>query len=143
MAGSVFGKIAERVYAKDLRLDLMAAADSTSCAIPTVKAGNLNETLCVLDKLDIPVQQNFDTTQERELWGQAEQTPDAVTLQQRDLKPDQVPSVIGMGAKDAVYLLESQGLKVRVNGVGKVKRQSIAAGSRLVKGQTVSLQLRQ
>lgn len=143
MAGSVFGKIAERVYAKDLRLDLMAAADSTSCAIPTVKAGNLNETLCVLDKLDIPVQQNFDTTQKRELWGQAEQTPDAVTLQQRDLKPDQVPSVIGMGAKDAVYLLESQGLKVRVNGVGKVKRQSIAAGSRLVKGQTVSLQLRQ
>lgn len=40
-----------------------------------------------------------------------------------------VPSVVGMGAKDAVYLLESKGLKVNLVGVGKVKSQSIANGS--------------
>ena len=50
-----------------------------------------------------------------------------------------MPSVIGMGAKDAVYLLEKQGLKVRISGVGRVKRQSIAGGSRVVKGQTILL----
>ena len=53
-----------------------------------------------------------------------------------------MPSVVGMGAKDAVYLLESKGLKVRLNGIGKVRNQSIAGGSRLVRGQTIALTLR-
>ena len=50
-------------------------------------------------------------------------------------------SVVGMGAKDAVYLLERKGLRVRLNGVGKVRSQSIPGGSRLVRGQTISLTL--
>ena len=142
MAGSVFGKIAERVYAKDLRLDLANAIDSTTNVIPSVKTGNLNETLLVLDELDIPVLQDFHKSKDKNLWGHAGQTPDGVVLQEKDFAANLVPSVIGMGAKDAVYLLESQGLRVRLSGVGKVRRQSIAAGNRLVKGQTISLQLR-
>lgn len=52
-----------------------------------------------------------------------------------------MPSVVGMGAKDAVYLLERKGLRVRLNGIGKVRSQSIPGGSRLVRGQTISLTL--
>jgi hypothetical protein len=47
-----------------------------------------------------------------------------------------------MGAKDAVYLLESYGLKVRLMGLGKVKAQSIPAGSPVRKGQTITLTLK-
>ncbi len=47
-----------------------------------------------------------------------------------------------MGAKDAVYLLESCGLKVRLSGIGKVSVQSVPPGNRVVKGETVSLTLR-
>ena len=54
---------------------------------------------------------------------------------------DFVPSVIGMGARDAVYLLESRGIKVNLVGVGKVKSQSIANGTRVRKGQTIVLHL--
>ena len=57
MAGSVFGRIAERVYAKDLRLNLANAVDSTTNVIPVVKTGNLDETLRVLAELDIQIQQ--------------------------------------------------------------------------------------
>ena len=39
MAGSVFSRIAERVYAKDLTLRLEDAIDSTSVVVPTVKDG--------------------------------------------------------------------------------------------------------
>ena len=53
-----------------------------------------------------------------------------------------VPDVRGMGAKDAVYLMEKGGLKVQLSGIGKVRSQSIPAGNRLVKGQTVRLVLR-
>ncbi len=142
MAGSVFGRIAERVYAKDLRLNLANAVDSTTNVIPAVKAGNLDETLQVLKELDIPTRQSFNASPSKEQWGQAEQALDAVTLQERVFAANVVPSVIGMGAKDAVYLLESRGLKVHLSGIGKVRRQSITAGSRLVKGQTIGLQLR-
>jgi cell division protein FtsI (penicillin-binding protein 3) len=52
-----------------------------------------------------------------------------------------MPNVKGMGLKDALHLLESMGLKVSVNGKGKVTSQSIAPGSTLAKGLTVVLDL--
>ena len=143
MAGSVFGKIAERVYAKNLHFDLSNAIDSTTNVIPSVKAGNLNETLRVLEGLKVPVQKDFKLADGHTTWGHAQQSPNAVILQTESEKSGQVPNVIGMGAKDAVYLLESKGLRVQVYGIGKVKSQSIAGGSRIVKGQTISLQLKQ
>lgn len=143
MAGSVFGKIAERVYAKNLHFDLSNAIDSATNVIPAVKAGNMNETLQVLEGLQIPVQKDFKLSTGRTTWGHAQQAPNAVILQTEGDKPGQIPNVVGMGAKDAVYLLESKGLRVQLYGVGKVRSQSIASGSRVVKGQTISLQLRQ
>lgn len=142
MAGSVFGKIAERVYAKNLRFDIRSAIDSTTNVIPAVKAGEMNEALCVLDALDVPVQKQFEVHKGAATWGHSQAAPSAVVLQNRPTAAGTVPSVVGMGAKDAVYLLESKGLKVRLNGIGKVRSQSIAGGSRLVRGQTITLTLR-
>ena len=142
MAGSVFSKIAERVYAKNLRFDIRSAIDSTTNVIPAVKAGEMNEALCVLNTLDVPVQKQFEVENERELWGHSQAAPSAVILQNQKVSDGIVPSVVGMGAKDAVYLLESKGLRVRLNGIGKVRNQSIAGGSRLIKGQTIALTLR-
>ena len=51
------------------------------------------------------------------------------------------PNVIGMGLKDAVYLLENKGLKITVTGRGKVVNQSLLAGTNFTKGQKISLLL--
>lgn len=51
------------------------------------------------------------------------------------------PNVVGMGLKDAVYLLETKGLRVAASGRGKVMNQSLAAGTGFNKGQTISLLL--
>ena len=143
MAGSVFGKIAERVYAKNLRFDIRSAIDSTSNVIPPVKAGEMNEALQVLDGLNVPVQKQFSPKKGKEAWGHTQESPNAVILQAKEgTSSNTVPNVIGMGAKDAVYLLESKGLKVRISGIGKVKNQSIPGGNRVVKGQTIVLTLR-
>ena len=142
MAGSVFGKIAERVYAKNLRFDIRSAIDSTSNVIPPVKAGEMNEALQVLDGLNVPVQKQFSPKKGKEAWGHTQESPNAVILQAKEgTSSNTVPNVIGMGAKDAVYLLESKGLKVNLVGVGKVKSQSIANGSVARKGQTITLTL--
>lgn len=69
MAGSVFGKIAERVYAKDLRFDIRSAIDSTTNVIPPVKAGEMNEALLVLNDLKVPVQKQFAGQRKRNSGG--------------------------------------------------------------------------
>jgi cell division protein FtsI (penicillin-binding protein 3) len=53
-----------------------------------------------------------------------------------------VPDVQGMGAKNAVYVMESAGLRVNLSGHGTVVAQSITPGSAIIKGQTVGLELR-
>jgi len=137
MAGSVFSKIAERVFAKNLTYELKNAIDSTSVVIPDVKFGELAEASYVLNKLSVPT--NGKTS--KESWGKAQEDSIRVTLTQQTLTTGIMPSVIGMGAKDAVYLLEKAGLRVNIAGVGKVTRQSIPSGNKVMKGQTVALHL--
>ncbi len=140
MAGSVFSKIAERVYAKDLRLPLVNAIDTNAVVIPHVKAGEMREAQHVLEELDIEIQEKIADTG-KEVWGKSHAAPKAVVFESRSNMQNFVPSVIGMGAKDAVYLLESKGLKVHLTGVGRVRSQSIANGTIVKKGQTISLSL--
>lgn len=52
-----------------------------------------------------------------------------------------MPSVVGMGLKDAIYLLENKGLVVQVKGRGRVVDQSLVAGLNITKGQKVQLLL--
>lgn len=141
MAGSVFSKIAERVYAKDLRLPLTNAVDTNSVVIPNVKAGEMRSAKYVLNELNIKTQGEIASSG-NEVWGSTHAAPQAVVLESRSNMQNFVPSVIGMGAKDAVYLLESKGLKVRLVGVGKVRSQSIANGTVAKKGQTITLEMK-
>ncbi len=53
-----------------------------------------------------------------------------------------VPDLTGLGARDAVALLESLGLKVRLVGQGRVVRQNMPAGTKAVKGNTITLELK-
>jgi cell division protein FtsI (penicillin-binding protein 3) len=52
-----------------------------------------------------------------------------------------VPNVKGMGLKDALYLLESENLRVAVRGNGKVRAQSLEPGSEYKKNETITIQL--
>lgn len=124
MAGSVFGKIAERVYAKNLRYDLSLAVDSTSSPMPDVKRGDWDEAIALMEELDVEAS-NMPSKTETAAYADG-----------------RVPDVIGMGAKDAVYLLQKQGLRVKVVGVGSVKKQSIPPGNKVVKGQTIVINLK-
>ncbi len=64
-----------------------------------------------------------------------------MTVQPKIMYRNLMPDVTGMGLKDAVYMLENSGLQVQVQGKGKVHEQSIAPGTRIIKGQNITLQL--
>ncbi len=52
-----------------------------------------------------------------------------------------VPDVRNMPGMDAISLLENMGFKVNFDGIGKVKSQSIKAGSTLKRGELIKLEL--
>ena len=143
MAGSVFSEIAERVFAKHLAKDLKEAKDSTSILTPDVKHGDLIATNYVLNDINVrTISSAIKKERGKPVWGKITHTPNTnITLTPNEISTKRVPNVIGMGAKDAVYLLESLGLKVQIIGMGKVKSQSILAGNTLQKGKTIQLRL--
>lgn len=63
------------------------------------------------------------------------------TKQTKATTPSGIPNVVGMGLKDALFLLETTGLKVSIKGSGRIQSQSLPPGSKVVKGQNIHLQL--
>jgi len=52
-----------------------------------------------------------------------------------------MPNLKGMPAMDALVLLENMGMKVRLQGTGKVVKQSVSSGVKLKPKQTIILEL--
>ena len=141
--GPVFSEIAQRVMAKGVYRDVSEASDSMSVFVPDVLDGNMDATEQVLEELGIPFRQDWDTEEDGKIvWGKAENSGNSVALISNNTPMEIVPDVKGMGAKDAVFLLESRGLRVRIEGVGRVVSQSLPPHSKYKKGQTIHIKLR-
>lgn len=145
MSGVVFHNIAEGIMAQDLKLDVSDARDSASVFVPEVKNGNLTAADLVLNALGVKSVLNFQfDRQHNPVWGIAEDVPQTrtVKLEKRPQVSEKViPDVHGMGARDAVYLIEKRGVKVRLNGRGRVTAQSLEPGHVIRKGETIQLTL--
>jgi cell division protein FtsI (penicillin-binding protein 3) len=138
MCGKVFKAIAEEMYAKNLfPYTNPFPVDTIHPVIPKVKHGLVDPSQYALKKLDIT--HNDSVTGK---WATASWQADRVILKNRNITGAQVPNTIGMGAKDAVYALESAGLQVRLAGRGTVAKQSIDPGAQIMKGQTISIELK-
>ena len=145
MSGVVFHDIAEGIMAQSLKLEAADARDSLSILIPQVKNGNMLAASYVLDHLGIKQQSNWDGSylNGNPIWGHALESSGKTIALHRvpEVDKNTMPDVHGMGAKDAVYLIESRGVKVKLNGRGKVMEQSIGAGQHIKKGMVCSLRL--
>ncbi len=49
--------------------------------------------------------------------------------------------VVGMGLRDALFLLENAGLKVIASGRGRVSKQSLRPGTRILPGSTIQIEM--
>ena len=141
MSGGVVKAVAEKIYASYMLYDVREMErDSLAVPLPQVKGGNREAVESVLDELDIPT----DADSLETIWTFARLSQDSTKIELRNLEihDGTVPRVIGMGAKDAVYLMEKAGLRVSLSGVGRVVSQSVSPGGKVHKGQTVLLTLR-
>jgi cell division protein FtsI (penicillin-binding protein 3) len=138
MSGVVFHHIAEGVMARHLKLSVNDAHDVNSDVIPDVKNGNIAAASQVLTQLGINTNHHWGKTSSP-IWGTSERHGNSVALSANKLSKKVVPDVTGMGARDAVYLLESRGVKAIIKGRGKVKSQSIYSGTSIKQGMTCEL----
>ena len=135
-----FREIAEGIMAQNLKMDVRDAKDEHSIMVPDVKAGNINSAGNVLHSLGVRTQGQPWNDSQKPVWGTGSRNRHSVTLNRVAMTPaNEVPDVKGMGARDAVYLMESRGIKVTLKGRGKVCRQSLQPGLRAVKGQRCHL----
>ena len=122
-AGPVFSELAQYVMTKGVFRAAEEAADSLSVFIPATTAAAPEKSQAIFDELGIdnhPI------------------LTDSLPEPQSGI----VPNVCGMGVRDAVAQLEAQGLRVRLHGQGHVMGQSVAAGTKAIKNQIITLELK-
>ena len=118
VAAPVFREIADHIYADDLVLNknIKRSTENEKKSLGTQLVLNDDATILVEDKK----MKNITIK------------PTKINVNP-NVKSDQyvVPNVVGLPLRDALYVLENKRFKVKYNGFGKVKKQSIAAGSTL------------
>lgn len=132
MAGPVFRNFAEQVYARSCTRPISELKADTASVnhhgmYPKAKRGPEALTADAISGLGLD--KHYDQL-------------DVRTVALTNVMQGRVPNVIGMGAIDATFMLESVGLQVTILGRGTVIGQSIDAGTACVKGQTIAITLK-
>ncbi len=137
MPGQVFKKIAEGITVREMVSDpILAPVDTLHNILPNVKNGLYENTEIVLDKL------KYDYNSSSSKWVRTNTSGSKIEIiDSKESEKNIVPNVVGMGLRDAIYLLENAGLSVSVQGSGKIRSQSIAAGSRFQRGSRITITL--
>jgi cell division protein FtsI (penicillin-binding protein 3) len=137
MAGPVVRDVVNYIYYRDEEWHKALPSSEQKQVPAKVKGGNIAQIRRVADKFSPRV-----SFTDREGWGVARMD----TLKNVDIKTIEdnslMPNVVGMGLKDALYVLESRGLDVHFSGQGMVRSQSIPVGRKISAGQNVSLVLK-
>ena len=145
MSGKVFHEISEGIMAQSLKLDVKDARDSASIFVPQVKDGNILAADYVLTHLGINAKTTWsgNSFAGKPIWGKAETIGNKyIKLEkQKQYGKGTVPDVIGLGARDAVYQMESRDIRTQIYGRGKVVKQTLIPGTLIKKGATCNITL--
>jgi len=137
MSGTVFSAIANKVYASSLKYHkAINEKGKRVWEIPVTKDGNQYDLKKILRKLKIPFKQSS-----QDEWISTEKQQNSIEFHKRLITKNLVPDVLGMNAKDAVYLIENAGMHVSLKGYGKVTKQSVFPGKQIYRGGLIELTL--
>lgn len=135
-AGPAYKEISEKVFASQILAGIEDQEQDGSMQ-PYVVRGQTEDILEVAKELKFESIEGEPKTN----ISRVETQNDKLVLDEEEIQLEIVPDVNGMGASNAIFVLENAGLKVVVNGVGKVKEQSLRAGTKFSRGQTIYIAL--
>ena len=141
VCGPVFKQIAETVMSLKRTEDFTSATDSVYAHAPFIASGNTAPASRFMQTMGISLPAPFNES-DPDLWGYFSASGTNVKFVADTLQASGImPNVSGYGLRDAVFRLESMGLRVKAKGVGHVGSQSIRAGAHISRGDTVLLYL--
>jgi cell division protein FtsI (penicillin-binding protein 3) len=139
VAGPVFKEIAEKVYAATFGISrqIVSMKPEKNTILPEFKNGRREDVQKIIDCLKIesnlaPVHSEFV---------EMKKTDNHIEWEEITVASGKVPDVSGMVASDAVFLLENAGLKVKIQGTGRVRKQSLLPGAEYRYGQWIFITL--
>ncbi len=135
VAGMIFREVADKVYSKSLKMQKPVQQLVASKENPVAEKGFAQDMKTLYAHLGNKVNSVSSD------YATVNRTEKMVVLNEKEFADNVIPDVVGMGLKDALYLLESNGLKVSVIGKGKVKNQSLKAGDPIIKGTQIIIEL--
>jgi cell division protein FtsI (penicillin-binding protein 3) len=138
VSGSVFKEISDKIYGRYLSTKKYIAPDKADSQHYNYY-GIKNDWNAIFSLLKLPFTDSATSGYWRQLQLKSNSGILNTPLISMSRSGSVTPNVVGMGLKDAVYLLENTGLKVTVSGRGRVMNQSLAAGTNFKKAQTISL----
>jgi len=139
VAAPVFKDIADRIYASHIA-NQPALQNISLPSVPQILSGRLEPTKLLLNELGIS-SSLIGTINGG--WISATDLEHSVSLKSlTPVQPGTMPELRGMGLRDALEILNSLGARVDFEGYGRISAQSLPAGSRISKGQSVTLVLK-
>ena len=138
VSAPVFREIADKLYAKKTeRNPSTPNSEFKKDSSQFYYAGSTRDIKMVMQTFNL----NYNDSSANNNWARLYGDNHETILNKEKTNKQQMPDVKGMGLKDALYLLENMDMKVTAKGKGKVKAQSIPAGTALNKNQSITLEL--
>ncbi|MCB0483478.1 MAG: transpeptidase family protein [Flavobacteriales bacterium] len=140
VAGPIFKEIADKVYATSLDMHdelPVLALPKGKIRLPVGRHGHAKSLYAVYDFLGIPYTRRGDDA----LWLHIQTGAEKVLASGRRIREGEIPNVVGMDLRDALYIMENLGLDVTFSGAGFIKEQQPAGGTPLRDVQRVNLRL--
>ena len=141
VAGPVFREIADKMMASNVALSEPMNERGKPVPSPALLPDDVGYTSDILKMLQNTGLRHEILSAKEDEWSFLRAKSDTLNVMPRQvINRKVVPSVVGMGLKDALYLLENRGLRVSFSGYGKVITQSLTPGVPIA-GQTISIKL--
>ena len=137
VAAPIFKNIANKVYAMSLDIISPINEETNRNQIPYAMAGYKKDIMTIVDYTNF----NCNNKSETSNWLRANVNDTIMDVRDKFIATNRIPDVRGLGLRDAMFILENAGLKVRVYGVGKVVRQSLSVGQGYTKGERIVIEL--
>lgn len=142
VAGPVFKEIAEKVYSSSVDfIKPINRQNDLLTKVPEIITSKADEMNLLTKSLNIPSNINDNGGYAVKNKKDSLRISLSASNIEGQLKRGIMPNLFGLSAKDALFLLENNGVYVRILGFGSVKKQSIEAGQKFNKGNKIILTL--
>ena len=131
VAAPVFSEVAEKIYTISVKKEI---DKDTAASQPNYLVGYYSDFKEINQVTGVSLNEEVSTEVVK------------INAQDKNAEPrlfpeEKMPDVIGLGARDAMYVLELKGLKPKIKGHGRVVEQSPRAGARIESKRTVYIRL--